>query len=278
MDNFFGSFAEADFGTLIEARERSFSEVVSDESLYWRMRPKFVLGGREVKHYPVKGHKDPSHSRVVLESPDGATMLDLVLAERPEAIMADGSTGAGILVERDGRLAAVVSLIKAAYLTMFRVLGYRWALSGGGVVVGHGILGQFYRECLGRDRAKVRVEAKSFFTPYRHMVRPVERQVGGEPMRGSIEDSRFGVCCGIGGRPFAYVVFVRIDQKLHAVLMPSAEDSEMAAEYWRFLSDDQRERLSASEAWFDSEKQVWHQSAHTIEFHWPKQGDTFSLE
>jgi hypothetical protein len=277
VDGFYGSFAEADFGTFVAARDKSLAEVLFDESLRRRMRPKFVLGGREVAHYPFHGHKGASHSRVVIESPDGAPVFDLVLAEHPERVLADGAAGAGIVIERDGRLSAVVSLIKAAYLTMFRVLGYRWALSGGGVDVGYGVLGRFFRDCRELDVASVREAATSFFAAYRHMVRPVERMMGGDPMRGSVEDQRFAVCCGIGGRPFAYVVFVRIDEMLHAVLMPSAEDADMAAEFWRFLNDDRRERLSASEAWFDADNEVWHQSANTIEFHWSIQGDTFTF-
>ena len=73
-------------GTFVAARDKSLAEALSDESLRRQMRPKFVLGGREVAHYPFHGHNGASHSRVVIESPDGAPIFDLVLAERPAPI------------------------------------------------------------------------------------------------------------------------------------------------------------------------------------------------
>jgi hypothetical protein len=49
-----------------------------------------------------------------------------------------------IEISRDVRIPMMVSVIKAAHLTLFEMLGYRYALSLAGYFVGRQILGEFY--------------------------------------------------------------------------------------------------------------------------------------
>ena len=79
-------------------------------------------------------------------------------------------------------MAALASLIKAAHLTLFEMLGYRYALSAGGYFVGKDILGQFFLNNCGQSMRKILKNAVAHFQEFVYMVQPVESQefVSGE--------------------------------------------------------------------------------------------------
>ncbi len=278
VDSFYGSIAEADFGTLLEARKRGSKNMVTDNASLKRFRPKLVADGEEVRYYAYSGSKKPEHSLALLETQPGGEEIQLVLAKSHDEIASNLDKDWRLVVERDSRLTGIVTLIKAAYLTLFRVHGYRWSLSAAGASVGYDILGRFFRENHGRNQADIRTAMKAFFLPYKHMVRPVVAGRSENPMRGTLEDHRAGVCFGSSGRPFALVVYVRTGAKLHAVLMPAFRHPDSVEAYLNFLKRDYQETLRVSLTRYDTSKQHWEVSPEPIEAHWPKQGDSFEFD
>jgi hypothetical protein len=231
IDNWYGSLAEADFGTLLEIQEKGLKGVIADENLRRKVDARIYVDGEDLKSYPYKGNKAADHSRITLEHEDSGDIAHFVVPKCPEELIASQGKKWNLVVDRDCRLAAFLTLVKAAYLTLFRMFGYRYALSCSGLSVGRDLLGKFFEENRHRSMTEVRKTAREFFRPYRHMVRPLQF-CDGEIPRGTVEDGRIGVCFGSSGRPYAVIVWVRINQDLHAVLMPDVKHPESAEAYY----------------------------------------------
>jgi hypothetical protein len=171
VDGFYGSVFESDFVTLKD-RGRSAAEVITDPALSRRLRPSVVADGQPIAYYAPNGPIPKEHSRMILEGPKGETHLALKMPPQDVA----GLTAAHWQIEmvRDLRIAALVSLLKAAHLTLFHMLGYQYALSAGGHFLGHDILGKFFLANVGRPRAAVVSASHPHFREFAHMVRPMQ--------------------------------------------------------------------------------------------------------
>jgi hypothetical protein len=243
-----------------------------------RVRARVEVDGRVVPHYRyTEGQTPPAnHSRILVENADTGMAHHLVLAEDPQDVLATQGGQWGLVVEHDCHASAVVTLIRSAFLTLFYTHGYRWALSGAGLSVGHSILGRFYEENRGRSPSAVRAQAAEFFHPYRHMVRPILGGCGAADMRGTVEDNRAGICFGSSGRPFGLVVCVRIGEERHAVLMPVLSHPDSAVAYHDFLNGD-RETLRINNAVYDQDNDRWLVHPEAMEACWPKDDESNAL-
>jgi hypothetical protein len=199
----------------------------------------------------------------------------LVLKQRPEDFEARIKRDWRVVVAQDSRVTALVSVIKAAYLTLFRMLGYRYALSAAGIEVGHSILGNFFLEHGHKSVEEARKAAKEWFRPYVNMMRPIDRFGGPAPL-GTIDDGEAKVCFGSSGKPYAMIVCVRTDQMYQAVLMPVYDNPESAATYHEFLNNDE-ERLRANSCEFSREERCWNGNEDILEMNWPKGHETIDL-
>ena len=170
VDNFYGAMFESDFVDL-RHRGRPPVDVVVDEVLSKRFRPKFVVEGREVDYYVPKGPVPGDHSPFVLDGKSGPIRIALKIHPNETRAFADSSWQ--IQIEKDVRIAAVVSVLKAAHLTLFNMLGYEYALSPGGHLLGRAVLGEFYLENRDRPRSNALARAVPHFRQFAHMVRPV---------------------------------------------------------------------------------------------------------
>jgi hypothetical protein len=275
VDGFFGRMFETDFVTLINCQSSTLLDVLHDPSKSKKLKPKIDVEGEECRFHHYRGHSSAEQSPIMLESNVGDP-IHLVFHKNPQDMVADRDKKWQISVEADFRLSALVSLIKAAYLTLFRLLGYRYALSAAGSGIGYDILGRFYRENSGKSVQEVREAALSFFSPYIHMVRPI-LAADGTPLLGTVEDHRAMVCFGSSGRPYALLVSVRTNEKLHGVLMPGFSHPDSVAVYHEFLNND-KELLRANECVFNPAKNQWDACDQTIEIAWPKRHETFGLK
>ncbi len=277
IDNWYGSVFEAEYGVLLEAREAGASGMVFDNDLRKKMTTKIVVDGEECRNYPLTGHKARDHVGVVLEKDGGGETLELVLARSPDEVLPDLSKNWSIVVERDCRISALVTRIKAAYLTMFHLFGYKYALSPSGLAVGRDLLGKFYLQNRGGRRAQdVRKAARAFFRPYRHMVSPLVTGVNDE-LKGTLEDGRAEICYDSAGRIYAMVVWVRINQSLHAVLMPEINHPDSTNQYWEFLKGE-KEGFLVRRAAFNRDKDQWELNTPLLLMLWPKPGGVFDFE
>jgi hypothetical protein len=278
IDHWYGSIAEAEFGTLLETRAAGLGGVLTDDKLLKQVRPKILVEGEECRYYPYReGQSSPHHTHIKLTPEGSDEVMRLVLVKSPTQMAEDQGKRWSVVVDRDWRPPIVVSLIKAAYLTLFRMVGYGYALSSSGLEIGRYTLGKFYEDNVGKSRGEVREAAARFFQPYRHIVRPVQ-SFGGEAPRGTVEDNRVAVCFGSSGQPFAMMVFVRIDQEFFAVLMPVFSNTDSLDAYRSFLQTNEDRWLLVSEGVFNPEQRHWTVCDRPIRAFWPKESATYDLE
>lgn len=235
VDNFYGSMFESEF---VESRydyDGISAQAFVDPQLYRQLQPTILLDGAEVEHFIPHGPVPSQFSEVVLEHEGRTVRIGLKIpGDQLQRKDARWETE----VANDLRLPALVSVIKAAHLTLFMMLGYRYALGGGARYVGS-ILGRFFEANQGRDKREVIRSAFLHFAPFVSMVRPVE--AFSLPLAGTIDDSTFLVCWDrVGGRQFFWggIVFIRTNNILHAALVPIFDDANGEGRFRRFLESE----------------------------------------
>lgn len=248
VDNFYGSVFESDFVDLQHGRVGVAAEAFVNPALYKRLRPKILLHGREVEHFFVKGPVPKQFTQIVFESSGRTVRLALKLS--PGELASKANANWQIEVCKDIRLPAIVSVLKAAHLTLFEMLGYRYALSLGGRYLGQ-LLGEFFLQNVGRPNTEVIKSALSFFEPMAALVRPLAP--GSPKPRGSIDDNAFRVCwCEGRDNMWGIIVFVRTRDMVHAALVPVFGDVEGAERFGQFVESTE-DTLETSFAQFEED-------------------------
>lgn len=233
VDGFFGSLFESNFISVQDRGKHGPLEVLSDKRLAQRLRPRVVFKGKEVEHYIPKGRVPESHSPVVVEL-EGRPTARLALKLDPSETLAGVDEDWEIRIEKDMRLAALASLLKAAHLTLFDLIGYQYALSAGGHFLGYEVLGKFFHANLGKERSAVLKSADTHFREFVNLVRPI---LSAPPdLKGTISDRLLYLCTGTP-RAWAFLVLIRTGEEMHAVLAPLLEDADSAARFAAFLSN-----------------------------------------
>ena len=171
VDNWFGTLFENDFLS-IKAKDQSvIGKAFSDKDTFRRFRPRLSVDGIEVDYYLAHGPVPETHTGGELVI-DGRTVpIGIKLLPSEFQSLQEGTWIFDVV--RDVRLAAFVSTLKAAHLSMFHMLGYRYALSAGGRFVGKTILGDLYLKSQGKERSRALSLAHDHCRPYVNMVRPV---------------------------------------------------------------------------------------------------------
>ena len=141
-----------------------------------------------------------------------------------------------IEIDCDLRLSAFVSLLKAAHLSLFEVLGYRYALSVAGHFLGQTILGAFFSAHRTKPKSEVIRAAKTYFAEFASMLRPVI-----EPdtsIKGTVADRRILVCHANSGGFWSQIVFIPTGELLHSVMLPIWDRPDMSPVFLEFLHND----------------------------------------
>ena len=149
----------------------------------------------------------------------------------PSEVMSAARRKWEIVVSEDIRVQALVSLIKGAHLTLFELLGYRYALSAGGRFVGRDILGEFFTQNRSLRKSEVFDNALAFFREFEHMVRPVESLT--IDVAGTVTDRQLFVCTGSGGIAWALIVLIKTSAKLHAVMIPVFDELDAVPAFFK---------------------------------------------
>ncbi len=231
VDGFYGSIAESEFQAFLECRDRPIEEVISDPKLSREIYP--TVDGKKVDYYPYVGQKSPDHTRVQIGGSNGAS-TEWVLKMLPSEAAAAQSASLG--VDWDCKTPALASLIKAAHLTMFYLMGYSYALSAAGQYVGHQILGRFYLENRGKPGKEAKQAAQTYFTECVSMVKPIYG--ANHFINGTVTDNRLHLFRGSDGAPCALGVLVRMNDDIFEVLIPlPAGDEGALPTYFSFLQN-----------------------------------------
>jgi hypothetical protein len=263
VDNFFGSNFESDFLSLQYNDNPDPIKSLTNRTLSNVLKPTVRIDGQAVGYYQPKGQVPSDHAQIDLH--DNGQVFPMVFKIAPDKIHTN--TKIEVEIKKDLRLPAIVSAIKAAHLTLFELLGYRYALSAGGQFVGRQILGAFYRQSVAKQKPMVVSEGLLHFQQFSGMVRPVV--LNGVNFQGSITDGRMMICDQPSHVPWAIIVFIRTAESFHAVLMPVLDRIDSPVRFVELL----RNKLPSFEgtiAQFDGEQ--WHTS-NTVELAWPTQVD-----
>jgi len=260
VDSFYGSFFEADFISIQDAGRLNPVDVLTDRRLSGRLRPSIIVEDEKVAHYVPEGPVPDHHSIVAVETQEGT--VPLVLKMERHELLDRVSQRWEIGIEKDLRLASLVSVLKAAHLTLFYLLGYNYGLSAGGWFVGRTILGDFFDAHDGEERAAIIEAGEAHFPDFVNMARPL--LAGADELQGTVSDGRLYLCGA--GPPWAMLVIVRTAQIRHAVLVPILDDAERAAHFIGFLKSPHGE-LAVRFAEFNDDR--FDVSPRIHRFEWP---------
>jgi len=264
-DSFYGSRFESDF-TAIEYYTENLSpdKVLVDKKLSKKFNPKILVDDELVDYY-VAQDDIPKHFTGVGIDNDGE-IVRLALKLPPEDVSAAVDQNWELEVSKDVKIPALVSLIKSAHLTLFGIMGYRYAFSLGGNFVGRDILGKFFLDNCDRSKSAVVENASTFFREYVHMVRPI--QFNGLNLQGTITD-RQAFACRSGNYFWALIAFIKTSQMLHAVMLPVFDQPDAVVTFLNFLKNE-NESVEVMPCRY--EQGEWEISRERIQTIWPKKG------
>jgi len=265
VDNFFGSVAEAAFTILQDARDGSQFDQITDPRKRRRLKTTLLVDGRPVGHYLPRGPVPSQFTLVGFD--DGASRIPIAIKMSEDDLAAALDANWQIGIECDLRYPALVSLIKAGFLTMFLFFGYRYALSPAGRSVGADLLGAFFSTFRGDPVGKVVARIPEIFGPLQAMVRPVISTA--LPYKGTLVDGRMLLCWEEQGFPWAAIVFVP-GAGMHSIMMPLQADHNALERYQRFIADGVEE-IVVREAIFHRGRsgRWWDVSPKAVPIQWP---------
>lgn len=265
VDGFFGSNFEADFVSLKYKETQTLGDVITDRTLFSKFQPKILANDKPVDFFVARGDipKDFTH----VEFDNDGQIVHLGIKMPPNDFLAASEQKWEIAIEKDIRISAMVSLIKSAHLTLFALLGYRYALSSGGYFVGRQILGEFFQQNYGKPKSEVHKNAHSFFREFMHMVRPI--QSPGPKLQGTITDKFLFICEDNNSFPWAVIVLIRTSQQLNAVMIPLFEQPNAVVNFLDFLHDES-DFIEVKLACFEQDE--WKVDKKSKKLYWPKDG------
>ena len=277
VDSFYGSRFEADFEVIQHSGKKTIYDIFADKKLRDHLRPRIFRGRKVVKHFPYRrGPVPPGYCKVGLQSLDTDKPFPICLnCPVEDAMRNDPDNPWWIEVGDDVRVAALVSLIKAAHLSMFSLLGYNYALSNAGVFMGHDILGRFFRDNRSNSKKETLSHAIPYFHEFRHMVLPL--QPGSRELEGTLLDGEILLCASSTGHPWGMIVFVKTSDLRNAVLLPFPGNPDSVSVFYEFLKNDNTS-IHVMEGKLDQQEQTWRIDPKHKPLTWPKSSETYPLE
>lgn len=265
VDSFYGSRFEADFLDLGKFKGRSLLEILADRSLSRRFNAKLLHNGNPVDYLHSKGVLPQRFSRLHVGSTDSSLFLGLKM--EPAAVIAAATDRWEIEVSRDLRLPMLVSTIKAAHLSLFKMLGYGYAFSSSGIFMGRSILGEFFLQNRRIPKKNIVGRALQFFRGFVHMVRPVISTTFDS--QGTVTDHKMFMCMGGSGSAWAFIVLVKTGEHTHGVMIPTYQHPDQVDTFLSFLQNT-NSSIQVASCHFEGDK--WEISKETMPMNWPKDG------
>jgi hypothetical protein len=222
VDNFFGSAVEADLLAVVEDRAKDPVDIWLDPKRRRKHGPKLLLNDEVVEHYfpgrdpsQVQGH---TLGRVIGE--EGKTICNLALKVAETAIVGKDDLKLELVIQKDYRASVVASLLKAAHLSLFRILGYNYVLSPSGFYPAN-ILGEFFKKYKPPSRCSA-ADVERYFRQHENMVSPMWC-MDDSVLQGTVIDNRLLSCISSSGDMFAIGVIVKAGTDLFCVFLPGME-------------------------------------------------------
>jgi hypothetical protein len=114
VDNFYSSAFESDFVNIRYGGELA-DHILADRHLSKKRHPKIRVGDEDIEHFVARGPVPDHFTETVIVGPDGPVTLALKI--HPDDAITAMSKNWSIAIEADIRLPALVSILKAAYLS-----------------------------------------------------------------------------------------------------------------------------------------------------------------
>jgi hypothetical protein len=212
---------------LIQNKGKDSLELLSDPKLRRKLDPTVEMDGKPCEvYFPPKDNPPvPGHTQVTIRS-DGKDICDMsIKATEIENAKFE------VVTERDFRSPVVASILKAAHLTMFRMLGYKYVFSTSGDYAAH-ILREFFLTYRTRESRKGKY-VDEYFWQHHTMVAPI-RPVG-DAFLGTKTDNKLISCYDTHDHVFTYGVIVKAGTDMFCVFLPTGIGSTINT-YISFLN------------------------------------------
>lgn len=266
VGSFYGAHFESSFEALQYRGRLTLTDMLTDQALCRKLKPTILNNNAPV---PFTPNAPPlSDKFVCVEVGEGPKAPCFGIKMSRQQLIESARQPWAVSAVLDARVPALVSLIKAAHLTLFHVLGYRCALSAAGLFVGRDILGRFFESNSGRPKAAIQANAWAYFREFAAMFRPILKIHG---HRGTLADRKLLVCHGSSGNSWAQIVLVNAGYQMHAVMIPTFDCADAVSTFFNFLSND-NERLQVSIAQHIPDTRQWTIDSDRVEHFWPKSG------
>jgi hypothetical protein len=269
VDEFFGANFESEFSALQYNENKSLGKTLIDKTLYKTFNPKISIDDKPIQYFIARSDIPAQYTPVLFENDDGSTIFLGLKISSEEYKTLEGKK-IEIEISKDLRVSSIVSLIKATHLTLFEMLGYRYAFSAAGLFIGREILGKFFGENHNKTKSEILANALTYFREFIHMTRPIQSQ--SLDIRGTITDGIIFLCRSNRDKPWAFIVFIKTSQLLHAVMIPILDDADNAKRFYSFLHGN-NETVEGS--YYKYIKDHWVIAKESIRLTWPKTGTLY---
>lgn len=235
VDSFYGRAVEADFAAASSYRDYTLFEVLASSKLRQLYRPKIEAEGEVVGHYVKEESAAVSeqHTEARVLNDDGTTVCNLVIKLSSADLAKLEGKSVQLLVECDYGPVAIATAIKAAHLTLFRLMGYKYVMSPSGLYLSD-ILRSFFLAHRDTSQRDIGNPLAKHFEPHASMVAPV-RLVDPLLIQGTISDNRVITSWDSNDRPFSIGVVIPAKPEMLTVFAPG--NNATIDTYFSFLKN-----------------------------------------
>lgn len=263
VDNHFGSKFESGFTALADYEDIMAQGGLTEKRLPSQFKTRVLAGSEEIPYFSAR--KPPGPEFTPLRVSDRHPWI--FLRRTPDEV--DGLLDDRWCIETtaDLSVSVAVSLIKSAHLTLFDLLGYRYALSCGGHLVGAEVLGSLFRATVSSSVRDAEEKARSILKEWAHVVRPMKGGVWG--VGGTITDRSLLIAWTGSGNPWGAIVRVAFQGIDFAVLLPCSWRADEMATYLDFMRNG-HEEIRVTIAQLDPERGQMGVDERCFPLRWPK--------
>lgn len=234
VDNFFGSFVEAEMVAVIKDRGSDPFDVLLDPDKNRRHAPRIECNGRPIEYYFPRPNQPAVHGHLfgrILDA-DNNIIKNLAI-KMPDSDLAElESKDFSIVIDKDYRPHVIASVIKIAHLTLFKMHGYRHVFSPTGIYLAS-ILRDFYEQCRGKKKREVKDFTATYFLKFSSMCMPIVTV--DDPFKGTAVDNMALLLFGASQKPYAMCVIAKAADDSFAVIVPL--DDGTIDTYFSFLKE-----------------------------------------
>ena len=172
-------------------------------------------------HYFTKGSPKNSvtgHTPLIVRDSSDRTIANVSLKVSPERLVEAEDDQLALVLERDYRPSVIASMIKAAHLTLFKIMGYEYVFSASGFWLAD-ILRSFFQKHDGSHGVSD-ADVKQHFLPFENLLAPLVVR-NDDWFRGTVDDSMFLSLLTGRDEVFALGVILRAGKDRFCIFVPT---------------------------------------------------------